>query len=197
MEHGEPRRQGCMSLEQRGIIFWGGCAASGAVATSSACAKRGACVQCPDRTGLLQAMHRPARHSGTAEALARLARGRALARAPCNTGSVRTQRAFANLASPLQLPLFGETCVDGAEPPVSDLLADAKNRTSRRRAACPLEFAPARYVSPRSRLTSAVGKKRAQPRDRGQAPASEELRVSVVALSASARDVEPGSRGEQ
>ena len=55
-------------------------AASGAVATSSACAKRGACVQakasCPDRTGLLQAMCRIARHSGAPEALERLALGR-------------------------------------------------------------------------------------------------------------------------
>ena len=37
--------------------------------------------------------------------------------------AVAAQRALA--ASLLQLPLFGETCVDGAEPPVSDLLADA------------------------------------------------------------------------
>ena len=38
--------------------------------------------------------------------------------------AVAAQRALA--ASPLQLQLFGETCVDGAEPPVSDLLADAR-----------------------------------------------------------------------
>ena len=38
--------------------------------------------------------------------------------------AVAAQRALA--ASLLQLPLFGETCVDGAEPPVSDLLADAR-----------------------------------------------------------------------
>ena len=38
--------------------------------------------------------------------------------------AVAAQRALA--ASLLQLPLFGVTCVDGAEPPVSDLLADAR-----------------------------------------------------------------------
>ena len=38
--------------------------------------------------------------------------------------AVAAQRALA--ASLLQLPLFGETCVDGAEPPVSDMLADAR-----------------------------------------------------------------------
>ncbi|CAJ1460944.1 unnamed protein product, partial [Effrenium voratum] len=38
--------------------------------------------------------------------------------------AVAAQRALA--ASLLQLLLFGEMCVDGAEPPVSDLLADAR-----------------------------------------------------------------------
>ena len=74
-------------------------AASGAVATSRACAKRGASVQakasCPDRRGLLQAMRLPVRHP-TAEALARLARGRTLARAPCgNSVPLPTSRQVA------------------------------------------------------------------------------------------------------
>ena len=38
--------------------------------------------------------------------------------------AVAAQRALA--ASVLQLPLFGEMCVDAAEPPVSDLLADGR-----------------------------------------------------------------------
>ena len=38
--------------------------------------------------------------------------------------AVAAQRALA--ASLLQSPLFGETCVDGAEPPVSDVLVDAR-----------------------------------------------------------------------
>ena len=51
--------------------------------------------------------------------------------------------------------LFGETCVDGAEPPVSDLLAARWENGP-----CPLEFAPVRYVSPRSCLDSTVGKRK-------------------------------------